>query len=167
MHLICIISLERWWILEVLLRGVGILKYSNFQIALLWKSLDGSWWSKLLLGYVSFDGQAHAICVLFFKEEQVLWCYEGAKCLLSFNGTSIKQSAGYCMWCDPKSYNRCYVHFSVPWIFEVIANDPCAGTTNDCLCCLYQLSIHVGICSICRPWFLQGLLGSWALLLHL
>ena len=27
---------------------------------------------KLLSGYVSFDGQACAICVLFFKGEQVL-----------------------------------------------------------------------------------------------
>ena len=44
---------------------------------------------------MSFDGQAHAICVLFFKGKQVLWYYEGVKWLLSFNGTSIKQSLGY------------------------------------------------------------------------
>ena len=31
------------------------------------------------------------------------------------------------MWCDPKSYNRYYVHCCVTWILEVIANDPCAG----------------------------------------
>ena len=49
------------------------------------------------------------------------------------------------MWCDPKSYNRYYVHFCVPWIWDVFANDPCAGTTNDCVCCLYQLTVHVDI----------------------
>ena len=38
---------------------------------------------------VSFDGQVHAICILFFKEEQVLWCYEGVKWLLSFYNTSF------------------------------------------------------------------------------
>ena len=86
---------------------------------------------------MSFDGLACAICALFFKEEQVLKCYEGVKWLLSFNGTSMKQSVGYCMWCDPKSYNRYYVHFCVPQVLEVVANDPCAGTTNDCICCLY------------------------------
>ena len=116
---------------------------------------------------MSFDGQACAIYVLFFKQEQGLWCYEGVNWLLSFNGTSIKQSLGYCMWCDSKSYNRYYVHFCVLWILGVIANDPCAGTTNDCICCLYWLSVHVGICFICRPRFSQGLVGCWALLLHL
>ena len=67
------------------------------------------------------------------------------------------------MWCGPKSYNRYYVHFCVPWILEVISNDPCAGTTNDCICCLHQLSVHVGTHSI----FSQGLVGGWALLSHL
>ena len=37
------------------------------------------------------------------------------------------QSIGYCMWCNPKSYNRSYMHFCVPWILEVVTNDPCAG----------------------------------------
>ena len=105
--------------------------------------------------------------VLFFKEEQVLWCYEGVKWLLSFKGTLIKQSIGFCMWCDPKSYDKYYVHFCVPWILEVISNYPRVATTNDCICCLYWLSVCVGICSIHRSWFLWGLVGCWALLLHL
>ena len=83
---------------------------------------------------MSYDTQAHAICVLLFKEEEGLSCYEGVKWLLSFSGTSIKQCIGYCMWCDPKSYSRYYVHFCVPWILEVFTNDPCAGATNDCIC---------------------------------
>ena len=120
-------------------------------------------WSKLFSRHVSFDRQAHAICVLFFKEEQVLWCYEGVKWLLLFNCTSIKQYVGYCMWCDPKSYSRFYVHFCVPWILEVFTNDHCAGTINDHICHLYQLSICVGTHSICRPWFSQGLCRLWGL----
>ena len=102
------------------------------------------------------------------QREWSLWYYGGVKQLLSFKGSSIiNQSIGYCMWCDPKSYNRYYVHFCVPWILEVFTNDPCAGTTNDCICCLHQLSVHVCICSICRPWFSWGLVGCEALLLHL
>ena len=77
------------------------------------------------------------------------------------------QFIGYCMWWNPKSYNRSYMHFCVPWILEVFTCDPCAGTTNDCICCLHQLSLYVGICSICRPWFLWGLVGCEALLSHL
>ena len=77
------------------------------------------------------------------------------------------QSIGYCMWCKPKYYNRGYVHFCVLWILEVFTNDPCAGTTNDCICCLHWLSVHVGICSIHRPWFSQGLTGCGALPSHL
>ena len=63
----------------------------------------------------------------------------------------IKQSIGHCMWCDPKSYNRYYVYFCVPWIFKVFTNDPCAGTTNNYICCLHQLSLHVSTCPICGP----------------
>ena len=38
----------------------------------------------LLYGYVSFDAQACAICVLFFKGEQVLLFYNCVKQLLTF-----------------------------------------------------------------------------------
>ena len=49
--------------------------------------------------------------------------------------TSINSCWGWNIWSDPKSYNRYYVHFCVPWILEVDSNDPHAGTTNDCVCC--------------------------------
>ena len=39
---------------------------------------------KLLLVHVSFDGQACAICALFFKVEHVLLLYKCVKWLLSF-----------------------------------------------------------------------------------
>ena len=64
----------------------------------------------------------------------MLW---GAICLLLFKGFLNHQSLGYSMWFKPKSYNRGYVHFCVPWILDIFANDPCAGTTNDCICCLH------------------------------
>ena len=54
-----------------------------------------------------------------------------------------------------------------PGFWKVDSNDLHVGTTNDCICCFCQLSIHVGTCSICRPWFLWGLLGCWALPSHL
>ena len=34
---------------------------------------------------------------------------------------------------------------------ESFSNDPCTGITNDFDCCLHQLSVHVGKCSIARP----------------
>ena len=71
------------------------------------------------------------------------------------------------IWSDPKSYNRYYVHFCVPWILEMDSNDLHAGTTNDCICCLYQFSIHVDTHSICKSWFLWGLVGCLALPSHL
>ena len=136
--------------------------------ALLWKTSDGSWWSKLLLRCVSYDRQACAICVLSFKRNS--YC-DAMKVLSGYCNSMvhqlINQSIGYCMWCDPKSYSRYYVHFCVPWILEVFTNDPCAATTNDCVCCLHQLSICVGICSICWPWFSWGLVGCGALPSHL
>ena len=110
-------------------------------------------------------GACH-LCIVLQKEWS-LWCFEGFNQLLSFKGVINHQSIGYCMRCDPKSYNRSYVHFCVPWILEVFTNDPCAGTTNDCISCLHQLSIHVGICSLCKLWFSQGLVGCEAFPLHL
>ena len=77
------------------------------------------------------------------------------------------RSIGCCMWCDPHSCSRSYVHFCVPWILDEFSNDPCTGTTNDFNCCLHWLSIHVGKCSIARPWFSQGLVGGKTLSLHL
>ena len=82
-------------------------------------------------------------------------------------GVINHQSIGYCMCCDPKSYNRSYLHFCVPWILEVFTNDPCAGTIKNCICCLHWISVHVGICSIHKPWFSWGLVGFEALPLHL
>ena len=58
--------------------------------------------------------------------------------------TSINSCWGCDIWSDPKSYNRYYVYFCVPWILEVDSNDLHTGTTNDCICCFCQLSIHVG-----------------------
>ena len=110
-------------------------------------------------------GACH-LCIVLQKEWS-LWSYGSVNWLLSFKGFLNHQSLGFCMWCEPKSYNRGYIHFCVPWIFEVFTNDPCAGTTNDCVCCLHHLSVHVGICSICRLWFSWGLASCEALLLHL
>ena len=110
-------------------------------------------------------GMCHLWVVL--QRELSLWYYEGVNWLLSFKGFLNHQSVGYCMWCKPKSYNRDYMHFCVPWILEVFTNDPCVGTTNDCICCLHQLSVCVDICSICRPWFSQGLIGCEVLPSHL
>ena len=101
------------------------------------------------------------------SNEWSVWYYEGIKWLLSFKEIINHQSIGCCMWCDPKSYNRSYMHFSVPWILALSSNDPCAGTTNDCDCYLHWPSVCVGICSICRPWFSQSLVGCKALPLHL
>ena len=65
-----------------------------------------------------------------------------------------------CMQCQPKSCSRSYVYFCVPWILDAFSNDPCARTTSDFDCCLHWLSIHVGKCSIARPWFSWGLVGG-------
>ena len=121
----------------------------------------------LLYGHVSFDVWACAICLLFFKVECMLLMSNCVKQLLSFK-VHLSIHAEVCnIWSNPKSYNRYYVNFCVPWILEVDSNDPHAGTTNDCICCLYWLSICVGTCSICRSWFLWGLVGCMALPLHL
>ena len=91
----------------------------------------------LLYGHVSFDAQVHAICVLFFKGEHVLLKFNCVKQLLSFKG-HLSTHAEVCdIWSDPKSYNKYYVHFCVPQILEVESNDLHAGTTNDCIYCLY------------------------------
>ena len=92
---------------------------------------------KLLLRHVSFDGLAHAMCALFFKVEPVLLMSNCVKWLLSFKVHLINSCWGCDMWSDPKSYNRYYVQFYVPWILEVDSNDLHAGTTNDYICCLY------------------------------
>ena len=87
----------------------------------------------LLYEHMSFDVQAHAICVLFFKVEQVLLLSNCVKWLLMFK-VHLSINAEVCnIWSNPKSYNRYYVHFCIPWILEVDSNDPHAGTTNDCI----------------------------------
>ena len=91
----------------------------------------------LLCGCMSFNAWVHAICVLFFKVDHVLLMSNCVKWLLSFK-VHLSIHAEVCdIWSDPKSYNRYYVHFCVPWILEVDSNDLHAGTTNDCVCCLY------------------------------
>ena len=51
----------------------------------------------------------------------------------------------------PKSCNRGYVHFCVPWILGDLCNDAGTGTANDFNCCLHQPSSCVGKHSIARP----------------
>ena len=105
--------------------------------------------------HVSFDGHLHMPSVYCSSKRNK--GYEAMKVLSGYchsMDTPIKQTLGYCMWCDPKSYNKYYVHFCVPWILEVIANDPCAGTINYCFCCSYQLSILCRyMLHMHRPWF--------------
>ena len=104
----------------------------------------------LLYGHMSFDAWACAICVLFFKVEHVLLMSNCVKWLLMFK-VHLPIHAEVCdIWSDPKSYNRYYIHFCVPLILEVDSNDLHAGTTNDCICCLYQHSVHIGTHSIHR-----------------
>ena len=105
---------------------------------------------QLLSRHMSFDG-GHVPSVYCASKGMVTVMLWDVNQLMSFKGFLNHQSLGYCMWCKCKSYNRGYVQFCVPWILEVFTNDPCAGTTNDCICCLHQLSIHVGIHCICRP----------------
>ena len=113
-----------------------------------------------------WKGACH-LCIVLQKEGS-LWCYKllSGYCH-SMVHQSISQSIGYFMWHDPKSYNRYYIHFCVLCILEVFTIDPCAGTTNDHICCLHQLSVCVGICSVHRPWFSLGLVGCEALPSHL
>ena len=59
------------------------------------------------------------------------WC----EAAIVIQRTSINSCWGGDIWSDPKSYNRYYVNFCVPWILEVDSNDLHAGTTNDCVCC--------------------------------
>ena len=79
----------------------------------------------------------HAICGVDIKG----WGdYEVEYVIISYYQSikSVKhQSHGCCMWCDPKSYNRSYVHYCVPWTLEKLSNDPGTGTTNDFDCCLH------------------------------
>ena len=77
------------------------------------------------------------------------------------------RSVGAIHGVEPKSCDRSYVHSCIPWILDDLPNDPWIGTANDFNCSLPWLSIHVGKCSIARPWFLQGLVGWVALPLHL
>ena len=81
-----------------------------------------------------FEGYMCVICVLFIKG--IRYCDVGMV-LIGYYHSNIYQSIGYCIWCNPKSYNRSYVHFCVPWILEEFSNDPDAGTTNDFNCCLH------------------------------
>ena len=86
---------------------------------------------------MSFDGWTHAICVLCFKRNGHCDAMEMLIGYCHSKGYINHQSIWYCMWCEPKSYNRGYVHFCVPWILEVFTYDPCARTTNDYICCLH------------------------------
>ena len=77
------------------------------------------------------------------------------------------QSVGAIHGVEPKSCDRSYVHSCIPWILEDLSNDPWIGTANDFDCSLLWLSVHVGKCSIGRPWFSWGLVGLVSLPLHL
>ena len=85
-----------------------------------------------------------------FEVEHILLMSNFVKWLLPFKVHLSTHTEVCDIWPDPMPYNRYYVHFCVPWILEVDSKDPHAGTTNDCICCLCQLSIHVGTLSICR-----------------
>ena len=101
-------------------------------------------------------------------------------CCLSIDHQRVGSLKSYChsfiyqtllvllfTWCQPKSCSRSYMHFCVPWILDEVSNDPCTGNTNEFDCCLHQLSVHVGKCSIARPWFSWGHVGGKTLLSHL
>ena len=77
------------------------------------------------------------------------------------------QSVGVIHNVKPKSCNRSYVHSCIPQILGHLPNDPWTGTANDFDFCLQWLSVHVGKCSIARPWFSWGLVGWHTLPLHL
>ena len=126
--------------------------------ALLWSTSDGSWWSNCCQDVCPLMGR-HMPSLHSASKGMVtviLWRCQLAIVIQRFLN---HQSVGYCMWCKPKSYHRGYMPFCIPWILEVFTNDLYAGTTNGCICCLHQLSIHVGICFICRPWFSWGFIG--------
>ena len=101
---------------------------------------------KLLLGSMSFEGRCvpYGYCTSKVNKN---WCFEVA---IVIQITSINSCWGCNIWSNPKSYNRYYVHFCVPWILEVDSNDLYAGTTNDYFCCFFQLPIHVGTHFTCR-----------------
>ena len=75
---------------------------------------------QLLSRHKYFDGQVHAISVLCFKGmvTVMLWRCQSAIVIQVF---SNHQALGYCMWCEPKSYNRGYVLNNVT-IFVSIHN---------------------------------------------
>ena len=66
------------------------------------------------------------------KVKKYYYCYEVA---MAIQKTSINSCWGSNVWSDPKSYNRYYIYFCVPWILGVDSDDPHAGTTNDYFCC--------------------------------
>ena len=79
-----------------------------------------------------------------FKVKQVLLMSNCVKGLLIIHKYIYQFMLRFAdIWSNPMSYNRYYVHFCVPWILGVHSNDLLAGTTNDCICCLYWLSMFM------------------------
>ena len=66
----------------------------------------------LLYECMSFDVQAHAICVLFFKGEQVLLFYNCVKWLLLFK-VHLSMHAGVAISCPILSLTTDIMHISV------------------------------------------------------
>ena len=152
-----------WWIQMILcweFLEVYILMFKSIIVKQFWVFLM----IQLLSRCVSFD-----ICHLCIMNQRgkLIWCWIGVNWLIVFQSFINHQSIWALYRCNPKSYNRSYVHFCVPCILEEFSNDPCAGTTNDFDCCLHWLSVCVDKCSVARPWFLWGLVGSNAMLSHL
>ena len=102
-----------------------------------------------LYGHMSFDVQMCAICVLFFKAENVLLMSNCVKWLLSFK-IYLSFHAGVVISGLILSLTTDIMYISVfpgfwKWIPMIYME-----LLNDCICCLYQLSVCVGTHSICR-----------------
>ena len=145
--------------------GYAFVFYINFEGII----MNYLWW-----GIMSQSAWRSCLCI--WRSGMCIWrssmCqlsieHQGVGPLIIYYYAFVYQSLCCCMQCQPKSCSRSYMHFCVPWILDDFSNDPCTGTTNDFDCCWHWLSICVGKCSIARPWFSQGLVGSKTLPLHL
>ena len=92
--------------------------------------MQGKW-------HVSLDVLACAICACIFKDEGVnvyKWVsvvhMMVCEVAIVLQSKSIKTVKGCCNWSKPKSYNRPYVLYHIPWILAV-CNDSDAGTALD------------------------------------
>ena len=99
---------------------------------------------------MSFDMCAPAICAWNFKGEQLVLFFNLVKQLLSFKVKRFIHVLGVVTGpiLSLATGDMCSYH--VPWILDVVSNDPDAGTPFAYVCCFCQLSICVGSHSICR-----------------